>query len=180
MKKKYAVVWCGLGVAALGLTGTALGQEFFLPERETGFYVKVDVGPAWTEDVKVKEFLSVPNIGDLKFDTGVRFDFGGGYQFNRWIAAELETGVINNSIRNGGDSTYSSVPMMVNAVFTAPISSRFVPFAGIGGGGAVGVLDAERLGSPSLGFVGGRSLGPVRAERHVVFRRPAAPVRLRR
>jgi opacity protein-like surface antigen len=129
--------------ACCGAVGTMLLLPSAISAQEQGFYVKGDLGAAMTEDVKIKNFLGIQNPGKIELDTGIRFDFGGGYNFNRWLAAEFETGIIYNSIANQGDSSLSSIPLMVNAVVNIPISKQFVPFIGVGGGGVVSVFSGD-------------------------------------
>src|SRR5512140_2429120 len=107
--------------------------------QERGLYVKADIGPALTEDVNIKQFgvgLIQP-APKFKTDLGLRFDVGAGYNFNRWLAADFETGIACNTIRDQNESTLSSVPLMVNAVLNIPVSQKFVPFIGAGGGAAL-------------------------------------------
>lgn len=153
MKNSRLAVWCSAGSLSLFLAAAAHGQQFGQPfGQQTGpqtrWYFKADAGGVVTEDVKIKEFLGATDIGKYEFDTGVRFDMGVGYHFTPWFSAEAETGVLYNSIRHQGDSSLSSVPMMVNAVFNIPTGTRLVPFVGVGGGGVVSVLNADFLTPP--------------------------------
>ena len=160
MKNLLSIACCSLAGLSLLVAGTARGQE-------TGFYVRADAGPALTDDVKVRDFLGTPNAGKLKFDTGVRFDIAGGYSMTKWLDAEFETGVIRNYIKDQHNSSLSSVPMMVNLTFKAPVTDRIVPFIGGGAGGVISVLDADDLGgvvegTDSTAVFGWQGFGGVR------------------
>lgn len=109
-------------------------------------------GPAWTEDADLDEFAGDPvSEGELHFNTGIRFELGGGYHITDWLAAEFETGVIYNSVdsvdaaglSSGGELDLSQVPMLVNVVFSLPNETGFVPYVGGGVGGAFSVLYAD-------------------------------------
>src|ERR1041385_5129508 len=92
----------------------------------TDWYLKADVGGALTCNTELKEFFGVPTPGTrVKFDPGVRFAYGGGYWLTEWFAAEVETGVIANSIHsitgaNDDDAVFSSIPLLLNARFQCP------------------------------------------------------------
>ena len=146
--KIFAIAAGSFGVLTCLAVLTSSGQE-------RGWYVRGDAGPAWNQELSVKEFLGVKNVGKFEFDTGVRLDVAGGYNFKPWLAAEFETGFIGNQIQPTHDSSLSSIPIMANILFQLPNSTRFVPFIGGGAGGVVSVLDADDLGNPALGFIDG-------------------------
>src|SRR6185436_16419192 len=64
-----------LAVVAFGLFGamSAVGQP--------GWYFGAGVGPAWTEDIKVKEFVTRLHGIEAELDLGFRADAKGGYRF---------------------------------------------------------------------------------------------------
>jgi opacity protein-like surface antigen len=140
-----------------GLSAALLAGPYHASAQDPGFYFKFGVGPSFTEDVKIQEFFGVTDLGSMDLDPGVRLDLGVGYQFERWIAAEFESGFIFNSIdrfgprnrvQDFGDSSLSSVPLMLKLVLQAPIHDRFVPFAGAGAGGIVSILDLDDVYLP--------------------------------
>jgi opacity protein-like surface antigen len=129
----------GLGVTGLLLTGLVQGQEG---------YFNAEIGAALADDVDLQRFL-VPVSGKLEFDTGVRFGAAGGYNFNQYLGAELETGFIYNSIKRV-DASLSHVPMMVNVVlrYDQP-RSKWVPYVGAGAGGDLSILSLNYVTAPN-------------------------------
>ena len=133
-------------------------------------YVKADVGPAWLQDVKIKDAGGVK----MRFDTGVRADIGVGYQINPCWSVGLESGVVLNSVSRigtevpppttgGGSSVYESgkadiyqVPLMAKVVYTFSLGSeRFKPFIGAGAGGIWTDVNARFFASTATGGGGG-------------------------
>jgi opacity protein-like surface antigen len=148
LNKLRFLVGLGAGSLALLFNGAGFAQD-------TGFYLKADLGPAWRERTAIKRFLDVPNPGRFGFDTGIRFDFGAGYQIAPWLAAEFETGVTANTIQDQGNSSLNSVPLMFNVVVKHKLWDRVTPFAGAGIGGVINTISADDLvfyngGSPRI------------------------------
>ena len=114
-------------------------------------YFRFDAGPAWTEKTDFEEFATENvNGAELKFETGVRFSFAGGYQITDWFSAELEGGFIYNEadlrgINSDGDLDVSRAPILANVVLQCPRTQPFVPFIGAGLGGAASVLAVDDL-----------------------------------
>jgi opacity protein-like surface antigen len=141
-----------MGRAGTYIVGLALGvatTTLPLQGEHIGWYVKGGVGPAWTEDLDVDEFI-VPLSGiEAKLDPGVRFDIGGGYRFCEWFAAEVETGMIFNYFDEIGnvddldDSSLANFPFMANAIFEIPTRTPIVPFVGAGIGMSFSVLTLD-------------------------------------
>jgi len=135
--------WLGLwSLALLASVNSVRSAEM----GDTGIYFRGGIGPALAHETDVKEFLGPSSGLKVKYDPGVRVSVAGGYQFCRYFSAELETGVIYNSIKSittspDTDASLGQVPMMCNAVFYFPFESRFVPYCGLGGGGVSSVLD---------------------------------------
>jgi len=134
-------VWFAFSIIA---ASSALGAQDFRP----GFYVRADLGPAFTRSTDVKEFIGSPSPGRVKFDTGVRFGIGGGYLFCPYFALDGETGWIYNEIDSisGGidaDARVMQVPFLANAVFQYPNPTHVTPFFGGGAGGSSSVLDID-------------------------------------
>jgi opacity protein-like surface antigen len=123
---------------------TAAGQEH-------GFYLKGDLGAAWTCNTELREFFGPVAPGSkVKLDTGVRFGVVGGYHVTDWFAAEFETGSTANSIDSitGAtrvDAVLSRVPMLLNARFEWPTKCPVTPYLGGGVGGAVTIIDADPI-----------------------------------
>jgi opacity protein-like surface antigen len=117
-------------------------------EPASNFYVTGGVGPALTQDTKIKEFFGPSSGAKVEFDTGMRFSVAGGYQFKDWLAAEIETGFLFNSVErvsgtSDADFTVSHVPLLCNVVFQCAHTAPFVPFAGVGVGFAASVIDID-------------------------------------
>lgn len=138
------------GVLRFGLLSACL--TYTCSAEHMGWYLKAGVGPAWTEEVDVKSFLGPTGGATARFDPGFRFDIGGGYRFCDWFSAELETGMIYNSIgragpiRDLGDSSLANVPIMANALLEIPTGTPFVPFVGAGAGVSFSVLTLDEVG----------------------------------
>ena len=84
----------------------------------------------------------VTSGGKMELDAGVSFDFGVGYRVTPWFLLEGEFGFTYNNIDSVGnwsypDSSFSQMPIMLNAEFCLP-TGRLVPFAGVGAGGVLG------------------------------------------
>ena len=116
-------------------------------------YVSGDVGVAWQQNVNAH------GNGMVNFDTGVRGDVTFGYNFCEHFAAELETGVIANSINSIAGNTLSSfgasadiyeIPVLVNAIYKLPLKGGWTHFVGIGVGGTATYLTAQNV--PLFGF----------------------------
>jgi opacity protein-like surface antigen len=121
-----------------------------------GFYLDADAGVALAEDVKLKTFL-VPTPGaKLKLDPGSRVSVSGGYNFNEYIGAGLETGFISNLGKDDDDISLSHVPIMANVVlrYDKP-DSKWVPFGGAGAGGDVSIIALDDVRAPNGAIVDG-------------------------
>jgi len=117
------------------------------------WYLDVDAGAAIQQDVNIKN-----GGGKVDFDTGFRTGLGLGYNFCDSLSAQLETGVIGNSINNVGGTSLSAigasaeiyeVPMLANVVYKIPTHSAWTPYFGIGAGGAATMLRSSNV---PLGF----------------------------
>ncbi len=113
-----------------------------------GVYFRGGLGPAVAHDTDVNEFFGSLSGVKVRYDTGFRLSAAGGFQFCRYFSAELESGVIYNSIKSitgspSTDASLSNVPLMANAVFHIPLESNFVPYCGFGVGGSTSVLDID-------------------------------------
>ena len=142
-----------------GITGACALVFVAAPvTRAQNFYLNVDAGAALAERVEVREFIvRTPNT-ELKLDPGARISVAGGYNFNEFIGAQLETGFMANEVRrvSGGgdvDATLSHVPLLADIVlrYDQP-DCRWAPFVGAGAGGDVSVVDLDHVRTPG-GFV---------------------------
>jgi len=137
--------------ACATMQGQALGDQGQI-------YGRFDVGANFMNDIEV-DGAGV----DLEFDTGVRFDFAGGYKITSAFAVELEVGLAYNSVDTISGSFYGDdydvdlsdtaldldlyqIPMLVNLSYTIPLNSRIKPFIGVGVGGLAAIASAEMYG----------------------------------
>ena len=109
---------------------------------DTGLYFGADLGPALTDDPKLKEFPGAGSGGDVELDAGVRLSLGAGYRFNHWFRAGGETGFIIHSL-DGADASLSYVPFLTNVEFCLTNKSRVVPFIGGGPGFAITTISFD-------------------------------------
>jgi len=155
MKKTFLFATTG---SALLLASQADAQTNAPSAIETNsvvskMYVSGDVGAAWQQNINSH------GNGTVNFDTGVRGDVTFGYNFCENFAAELETGVIANSISSIAGNTLSSfgasasiyeIPILVNGIYKLPLNGGWTPYIGVGVGGAATYLSAENV--PLFGF----------------------------
>ena len=113
-----------------------------------GIYFRGGIGPEIARDTDVTDFFGPLSGVKVKYDPGVRLSVAGGYQFCRYFSAEVESGVLFNSIKSitgssSTDANLSNVPLLGNAVFHIPLNSNFVPYCGVGAGCSTTVLDID-------------------------------------
>ncbi len=124
--------------AAVALFGTAWNIHAQEPAGKA--YMRLDAGVALQQDLTIKD----SGGAKISYDTGFRFDVIGGGRFNESWSAEVEVGLIHNSVKTIGGVPLSStgdsldhyqIPMMVNVVYKLPFRGRFSAQvrAGIGG-----------------------------------------------
>lgn len=118
--------------------------------QEHGIYFNADAGLALTEDSELREAPDAVTGGDIEFDPGVRFSFGGGYRFTEWFSAGGELGIIANDMK-GADAIVTQVPFLANLELRLPNKSPLVPFIGGGPGFSIsGIsIDDDNLGGGS-------------------------------
>jgi opacity protein-like surface antigen len=141
---------CGVGL--LAMPHMAQGQNF---------YVTGDVGPAFSEDVKLHRFLVRTPGAEIRLDPGARLSLAGGYAFNDFFAVQVESGFIVNDIRRMGgnnrvDGALLHSPLLVDAVLRYDrADSNWVPFVGAGVGGDISVIAIDRERAPNGARVDG-------------------------
>ncbi len=120
-------------VAALaGTAGKARSQE---PSSKG--YMRLDAGVVVQHDLTIKD----SDGAKVSYDSGFRFDIIGGGRFSESWGAEVEIGLIHNSVKSiagvplsstGESLDHYQVPMMVNVVYTPPLHGPFTVHAGAG------------------------------------------------
>jgi opacity protein-like surface antigen len=117
---------------------------------EKGFYFTVGAGINWA---------TMGAWGsDMPADPGFALNGSIGYDFNKWIGAELNSGYLYNS-GTYQDTPLHQVPVILNALVHFPPHSKFDPYLGLGLGGNVEhskhtILDPEE-GYLLVGTTGG-------------------------
>src|SRR5947208_2102571 len=114
-----------------------------------GFYFRGGIGPEVAQRTDVNEFFGPVSGIKVKYDPGFRISAAAGYMFCNYFSAELESGVLYNSIKSitgspSTDAALANFPMMVNAVFHFPLEGNFVPYVGFGGGASSSILTIDR------------------------------------
>ena len=133
-----------------GMIGVCAAIVTTLPapaaDQEKGFYVNAAAGASLADSVDLKAYFgSTPGV-KMDFDTGFSFGVAGGYNFNQFLSAELETGYIGNTIKTvtgagSFDGSLDHIPLMANVVFRYDQpNSRFVPYLGAGIGGDTSLI----------------------------------------
>jgi opacity protein-like surface antigen len=116
-------------------------------------YLNADAGAAFQQNASLVQNGVAQNA---TFNPGLRADITLGYDINDSWAAELETGIIWNSIDQvGGISLGSidqsvdiySVPILANIVFKVPTKTPWSPYLGVGAGGVVSTFSFESAGT---------------------------------
>ena len=114
-------------------------------EPVSDLYVKADAGPAFVQDLEVHTGTQK----EFKLNAGVRFDLGAGYKFTQCLAAELECGVIWNSVDKYDDRPLSSdfyqIPIMINYIYKVPLKGPVEPFIGVGIGPVISIFDDSQV-----------------------------------
>ena len=115
------------------------------------YYCKVEAGPAFMENVHVH----IPNNSfNLEAKTGVRADLTGGYNFNKYLAAELNLAMIHTELVDVAHTSYYQVPFMANILGKYPIR-KWQPYAGVGLGCVAVIPDNHGQGDDDMDEVFG-------------------------
>ncbi len=147
MKKYYLTV---ISFVCFGAT-LAQAQYYYLPEG-AGMYVRASVGPSFYQDGRLTEFggsVSAP----VHYETGGIGEAAVGWDFNRYVSVEFQTGVQGTRIDNvPGYAQYHSdvynVPFLANFTLAYPIPHTIItPYIGGGAGGADTSFDAHSFGN---------------------------------
>jgi opacity protein-like surface antigen len=115
-------------------------------------YFDGDIGGSIMPDADFEEYFGNPiaSGSEVEFDPGFRMGLRAGYGVTDWFAAELETGLMVNSIDSisgatESDAFMSNIPCLVNARFQLSQFDRLTPYFGVGVGFSVTTLDADNI-----------------------------------
>ena len=144
-------------VTALALAGALTSTT--MSAAESGPYFRVDGGPVFVQDIKVKQLLGA-NVSGYKIqteDAGYGFTAAGGLRLNENFALELETGVQHVGFKTlktpAGNlsltGSASIVPILANTVVTAKLSEAVAAYAGAGLGVAITTAEIGAAGVSS-------------------------------
>jgi opacity protein-like surface antigen len=113
---------------------------------DSGPYLTLDAGANFMQPVTVQSSGNPSHSTDI--DTGWRVGLIGGYNLNSWAAVELETGFSDNNIHNSS-AWFGTIPVLGNVVFRYENQSQFVPYIGVGAGGAEALVQGGGSGDKS-------------------------------
>jgi len=136
--------------AFFGLTFVAAGLLFVAPsyaQTNTGRWsLSLDGGVALPQNVNIKG-------GDtIDFDGGFRIDAGVGYKICPPLTAEVEAGLIDNSVNKiggvavgsyGGTATLYQVPLVAQIIWAPCLKGVVKPYLGVGIGGVATVANLD-------------------------------------
>src|SRR5438045_1593956 len=96
-----------------------------------GFYFRGGIGPEVAQRTDVNEFFGPVSGIRVKYDPGFRISAAAGYMFCNYFSAELEAGVLYNSIKSitgspSTDAALANFPMLVNTGFDFPLAGSSV------------------------------------------------------
>ena len=131
-----------LSGVACAMLASVLAMPVAAADKESGVYFNVGAGVNWAQDVDV-EIAGLSGTADL--DVGARLGLGVGYNINKYLGVEFDTGFLWNDF-DGFDGSLWHVPFIVNGVFRYPNDSKFEPYLGGGIGGSCNILHIDDFG----------------------------------
>lgn len=135
-------------LAAVGAAGIfGLASVSAAEPQDSSMYFKFDAGANFVQDTdgsRKGPVLPTALLFTAEFDPGFRAGLGAGYNFNRYLGLEFESGFLYNEFKDT-DSWLGQVPLLANVVLRYQNTSRLVPFIGGGAGAVVGILDLDEL-----------------------------------
>jgi opacity protein-like surface antigen len=133
-----------IAMMTMGLAGCVALQA---QNAESKWYFRGDLGASLAMETDVKQFLGPVSGAEVDFDPGLRLGVAGGYRITPWLAVELESGALFNSVNElSGESIDASLmqlPFMGNLVVQCNNFDRLVPFIGLGAGGVSSIFDID-------------------------------------
>ncbi len=121
-------------------------------------YTDIDLGGSYQQNTTLFQSAPAPTTGTATFKYGARGNLALGYNFNKSWAAEVDTGVIWNSMdsvggvslnqpppNNASFDTYT-IPFLLNLVYKVPLKGDFIPYVAVGAGGSASILSYSRDG----------------------------------
>lgn len=149
-------------ITAVGTTLLVAATAHSRAQAADKLYLDINAGPAITQDAAIQN-SPFGNTSNVQFDNGLRAGLGVGYNVTPSFAAELETGVIWNSVHSIQNNDLSAlnasadlyqIPILANAIYK-PLHGSFQPYIGVGLGGVAGIFDSSNIplfGPPGAGF----------------------------
>src|ERR1051325_1972304 len=126
-------------------------------------YMTLDAGVLRQQDLTIKD----SDGAKISYDLGFRFDYRAGTWFNDSWGAEVEVGLMHNSVKsvageslstNGESLDHYQIPVMVNVLYNLPLPGRFGVHAGAGIGGVYSLFWGGNIfnsaGDLTFGFQG--------------------------
>jgi len=144
MKTKFRFLGLAAGCSLISLASPT-------GARAQNFYFNADAGVALADNVELRQFVFRTPHAEIKLDPGARVSVAGGYNFNDYLGAQLETGFIANEVKSVSgagsiDASLGHVPMLADIVlrYDRP-ENRWMAFAGAGAGGDVSIIDLDHV-----------------------------------
>jgi opacity protein-like surface antigen len=118
-------------------------SQFFLTRN---LYANIDFGGVYQQ--KTTLYQSTMPSQNATFNLGIRGDIALGYDINKSLAVEFDTGTLWNSMDKVGNTSLSSigqsfdtytVPFLANVIYTFPTKGPWSPYVGVGAGGAAAI-----------------------------------------
>ena len=112
-------------------------------------FITADTMPANPLSGKIRAYREALLSG--RANTGLAFDAAMGWNFNKYVAADFETGFIGAKINNvpgysSDNSRLYNVPFLFNVTLSCPIPrTNIIPYVGAGVGGADVVFDTDNF-----------------------------------
>ena len=144
-------------IHSLGLVGGCCLGLLAWPHTAQGqnFYLNADGGLALADDVEISEFVVPARGTEVKLDPGARFSVAGGYHFNDFVGAQIETGFIYNDIENI-DASLAHVPFLADLVLRYERTDfNWIPYIGAGAGGDASIIVLDNVRAPNGARVDG-------------------------